>query len=53
MLRYIKDGIPEKFSEVEGVIFSFVHVDVDLHEPTMSSIQFMYPRYEYWCSLRV
>lgn len=36
--------IPERFSDVEGREFSFVHVDVDLYEPTLGSLKFFYPR---------
>jgi O-methyltransferase len=36
--------IPERFVEVEDRSFSFVHIDVDLHEPTRDSIAFFYPR---------
>ncbi len=27
-----------------GKRFAFVHIDVDLHEPTMDSVEFFYPR---------
>jgi O-methyltransferase len=36
--------IPERFPDVAGRKFSFVHIDVDLYEPTRDSIQFFYPR---------
>lgn len=39
-----KGWIPEKFSHVADVRFSFVHIDVDLYEPTKQSIEFFYPR---------
>jgi O-methyltransferase len=39
-----KGWIPERFSEVADKRFSFVHVDVDLHEPTRDSFEFFYPR---------
>jgi hypothetical protein len=38
--------IPERFPEVEDRRFSFVHIDVDLTEPTAESIAFFYPRLE-------
>lgn len=38
--------IPERFAEVAEKRFSFVHVDVDLAEPTRQSIEFFYPRME-------
>jgi len=39
-----KGWIPEKFMEVDGGRFSFVHVDVDLAKPTEECIEFFYPR---------
>jgi len=36
--------IPSRFPEVAGHSFSFVHIDVDLYEPTRDSIAFFYPR---------
>lgn len=41
---YYPGWIPERFADVDGVQFSFVHVDVDLHQPTADSIAFFYPR---------
>lgn len=43
-VRYHKGWIPERFPEVATLTFSFVHVDVDLYEPTRDSIAFFYPR---------
>jgi hypothetical protein len=39
-----KGWIPSGFSDVEEVTFSFVHLDVDLYQPTLDSLQFFYPR---------
>ena len=39
-----KGWIPEKFKLVENCKFSFVHIDVDLYEPTLKSLEFFYPR---------
>lgn len=39
-----KGWIPERFSEVADFSFAFVHIDVDLHDPTMESLEFFYPR---------
>lgn len=39
-----KGWIPDRFSEVSNKIFSLVHIDVDLYEPTMASLEFFYPR---------
>jgi hypothetical protein len=36
--------IPHTFSEVAKNDFAFVHIDVDLYEPTRDSIAFFYPR---------
>ena len=36
--------IPERFADVADKRFSFVHIDVDLYDPTRDSIQFFYPR---------
>ncbi len=41
---YHKGWIPEKFHEVENSKFSFVHLDVDLYQPTMDSLVFFYKR---------
>jgi O-methyltransferase len=43
-VHYHKGWIPERFSDVDALSFSFVHVDVDLYEPTRDSIAFFYPR---------
>ena len=39
-----KGWIPERFPDVAGTRFSFVHVDVDLFEPTRDSFQFFYDK---------
>jgi len=36
--------IPERFAEVAHELFSLVHIDVDLYEPTRASLEFFYPR---------
>lgn len=41
-----KGWIPERFPDVEGKSFSFVHIDVDLYQPTLDSIAFFYDRLE-------
>lgn len=38
-----KGWIPTRFPEIQSCKFSFVHIDVDLYEPTKSSIDFFYP----------
>lgn len=39
-----KGWIPDRFTDVEDRRFSFVHVDVDIMEPTRDSVAFFYPR---------
>ncbi len=39
-----KGWVPERFSEVADRSFAFVHIDVDLHDPTLESLEFFYPR---------
>jgi predicted O-methyltransferase YrrM len=39
-----KGWIPEKFPDVAEKSFCFVHIDVDLFEPTLASLQFFYPK---------
>ena len=39
-----KGWIPDRFNEVSQKRFSFVHIDVDLYEPTKASIEFFYDR---------
>jgi O-methyltransferase len=36
--------IPERFPHVADRTFCFVHVDVDLHKPTLDTMEFFYPR---------
>lgn len=40
--------IPNKFHEVLNEEFSFVHIDVDLYEPTKDSIEFFYKKLQKW-----
>jgi len=39
-----KGWVPARFSDVGDRRFSFVHIDVDLYQPTRDSIEFFYPR---------
>lgn len=39
-----KGWIPKTFSNLENHKFCFVHIDVDLYQPTLDSIKFFYPR---------
>jgi hypothetical protein len=43
-VEFYKGWIPNRFDEVRERNFSFVHVDVDLYEPTLDSIRFFYER---------
>jgi len=43
-VKLMKGWIPARFGEVADRRFAFVHVDVDLYEPTRDSIEFFYPR---------
>lgn len=43
-LVFLDGWIPTRFKEVERLNFAFVHIDVDLYEPTLQSIRFFYPR---------
>jgi hypothetical protein len=43
-IEFHKGWIPERFVDVKDMKFSFVHVDVDLYEPTRDSIEFFYDR---------
>ena len=44
MLVFHKGWIPERFDEVQNEQFAFVHIDVDLRQPTIDSVEFFYPR---------
>ena len=43
-VSYYRGWIPDRFHEVADREFSFVHIDVDLYEPTLASLEFFYPR---------
>jgi len=43
-VAYHKGWIPETFHEVSDVRFCFVHLDVDLFQPTLDSLRFFYER---------
>jgi hypothetical protein len=43
-INYYKGWIPDRFHEVRDRLFCFVHVDVDLYQPTYHAVQFFYPR---------
>jgi len=39
-----KGWIPERFGDIADQRFAFVHIDVDLYQPTLDSVSFFYPR---------
>lgn len=41
---YHKGWIPSQFGEVSDCRFAFVHIDVDLYQPTLESLSFFYDR---------
>jgi len=43
-IHILKGWIPTRFKDVKDNTFRFVHVDVDLYEPTMSCLEFFYPK---------
>lgn len=43
-VRLYNGWIPTRFPEVKDRSFFFVHLDVDLYQPTMDSLKFFYPR---------
>jgi O-methyltransferase len=43
-IHIYKGWIPNRFQEIANRQFSFVHIDVDLYQPTRDSIEFFYPR---------
>lgn len=43
-IKYHKGWIPDRFSEAKDEVFCFVHIDVDLYQPTLDSLEFFYPR---------
>jgi hypothetical protein len=43
-VTYHKGWIPASLIEVEGVAFSFVHIDLDLYEPILEAARFFHRR---------
>ena len=43
-IKFYKGWIPKRFPEIKNGTFSFVHIDVDLYQPILHSIEFFYPR---------
>lgn len=42
--NFYKGWIPDRFPEVADRTFALVHIDVDLYQPTLDSLEFFYPR---------
>lgn len=43
-ITILEGWIPDRFPEVARENFRFVHIDVDLYEPTRQALEFFYPR---------
>jgi O-methyltransferase len=43
-VQFYAGWIPERFPDVMFERFALVHIDVDLYQPTLDSLQFFYPR---------
>jgi len=43
-VKTYKGWIPNRFNEVKNKNFSLVHIDVDLYKPTLSSLEFFFPK---------
>ena len=43
-IRLYQGWIPSRFSDIAARRFSFVHIDVDIYEPTRDSLEFFYDR---------
>lgn len=43
-IKLYKGWIPQRFNEVSDRKFSFVHIDVDIYQPTYDSLTFFYTR---------
>ena len=43
-VRIHKGWIPDCFGQLNDERFAFVHIDVDLYQPTRDSLEFFYPR---------
>lgn len=43
-IELIKGWIPEVFNEIKTSKYSFVHIDVDLYEPTIKSINYFWDK---------
>jgi len=46
MVKAYRGWIPERFAEIAGRTFAMAHIDVDLYQPTLDSLEFIYERME-------
>lgn len=44
MLSIHKGWIPDRFVDIKDKVFSLVHIDVDLYQPTLDSLKFFYDK---------
>jgi len=44
LINFFPGWIPSCFDSVKQKQYRFIHLDVDLHDPTMDSLRFFYPR---------
>ena len=42
-IKFYPGWVPERFHEVAGSTFSFIHIDVDLYQPIRDCFEFFYP----------
>lgn len=43
-VHIMKGWIPDRFPEVADRTFCLIHIDVDMYQPTLDSLEFFYPR---------
>ena len=43
-VKFYKGWIPDRFTDVAATGFSFVHIDVDLYQPTLDAVSFFYEK---------
>ncbi len=43
-VRFVKGWIPQAFAALPQTSWSFVHIDVDLYEPTLACLEYFMPR---------
>jgi O-methyltransferase len=43
-VRFHRGFIPQVLAQLPDTQWAFVHIDVDLHEPTFASLEYFYPR---------